>query len=159
MTVVFVTTAPLYAQRSGVPPFSNETAPSPSVLPPSADEFSSIEPSRPIEAEVYPYKDRPLRDPFWTVGYFPQAWGQDLQPNKRVNSVSEWRIPTSQIKVSGVSRMGRRVMAIINGELKQVGEVIEISYLGKFFQWKIIEIQSDGNVRFERYQIVNDTPR
>ena len=55
--------------------------------------------------------------------------------------------------------MGRRVMAIINGELKQVGEVIEISYLGKFFQWKIIEIQSDGNVRFERYQIVNDTPR
>jgi len=138
---------------------ADETAQAPRVRPPSEGDFPSAEPSVPIESKVFPYKDHPLRDPFWTVGYFPVKWGEELQPKKMVSSASEWRIPTSQIQVSGVSRMGSRVMAIINGELKKVGDIVEVSYFGKIFQWKIGEIQSDGSVRFDRYQIVNDTPR
>ena len=157
--VIFVAVSPTHAQISGLPPFSTETDRPPSVAPSSSADFQQIEPRKPIEAKIFPYKDRPLRDPFWTVGYFPAKWGEELKPKKQMSSASEWRIPTSQIEVSGVSRMGSRVMAIINGELKQVGDVVEISYLGKIFQWKIAEINPDGNVRFERHKIITDTPR
>lgn len=158
-TVIFSAVAPLYAQTSGVPPFLDEAEKPHFIRPSSAGDSPSIEPSAPIESKIFPYKARPLRDPFWTVGYFPAKWGEELNPKKRRSSVSEWRIPTSQIQISGVSRMGNRIMAIINGELKKVGDIVEIPYLGKIFQWKVSEIQSDGNVRFDRYEIVNDTPR
>lgn len=115
--------------------------------------------ARPIETETFPYADRPLRDPFWTIGYFPAGWGAKPEPEKQTTSASEWRIPTSQIEISGVSRMGSHVVAIINGELRQVGDLVEISYLGKKFQWKVSEIQADGNVSFERHRISNDTSR
>ncbi len=156
---VFVAVSPLQAQVAGLPPFVDDSEQPPSIAPASSGDFPKMKPPKPIESKIFPYKDRPLRDPFWTVGYFPAKWGEDRKPKKQMSSASEWRIPTSQITVSGVSRMGDRVMAIINGELKQVGELVEISYLGKIFQWKVSEIQSDGNVRFDRYQIVSDTPR
>ncbi len=162
LAAIFAVSAPAYAQPSGLPPFSDKIkkpssrAPS---LPPSSDDFSPSEKQEPIEAKIFPYKNRPLRDPFWTVGYFPPQWGVEHKPKMQSTSASEWRIPMSQIEVSGVSRMGDRVMAIINGDLKEVGDLVEIFYLGKIFQWKVSGIQTDGNVRFDRYKIINDTPR
>lgn len=156
---IFVTTTPLHAQGPGR---SNEnaqrsssTAGSPLVSPHS---LPPVQTQEPLNAAEFPYKKRPLRDPFWTVGYFPTEWGIELQPQKQKEvSDSEWQIPTSQLEVSGVSRMGSRVLAIVNNELKKVGDVVEITYLGKVFQWKVGEIQADGNVRFERHQIINES--
>jgi hypothetical protein len=150
-----------YAQRSGLPPISEKTAKKPSVAQPSvvpAGDLPPAEKSNPIETKMFPYAEDPLRDPFWKVGYFPAEWGMKREIENQEVSASAWRIPTSQIEISGVSRMGARVMAIINGELKQVGDVVQIFYLGKIFQWKIREIQADGNVSFDRYKIINDTP-
>jgi len=157
--VIFAAVSPIHAQMDVLPPFLDESKQPPFAAPESSADFLQIEPSKPIENKIFPYKNRPLRDPFWTVGYFPTKWGEELKPKKKMSSASEWRIPTSQITVSGVSRMGSRVMAIINGELKQVGDIVEVSYLGKIFQWKVSEIQPDGNVRFDRSQVVSDTPR
>ncbi len=159
---VFANLAPVVAQISGMPPISDEAAQRPSGVPSALFAQSGLptaEMPKPLEAQTFPYADRPLRDPFWTVGYFPSQWGEDLKPQKQKTSASEWRIPTSQIEISGVSSMGTRVMAIINGELKKVGDIVEIFYLGKVFQWKVSEIQADGNVSFDRYQIINDSPR
>jgi len=155
----FAAVAPLYAQTPGMPPFSDETGQSPSAASSSSvatNGLPPIETPKPLEAEIFPYKERPLRDPFWTVGYFPPQWGEERLP-KRAVSASEWRIPTSQLEVSGVSRMGDRVMAIVNNDLKKVGDVVEIAYLGKVFQWKVSDIQADGNVRFDRHQIINES--
>ncbi len=153
---------PLHAQGPGLPPgFSVEegqkpaAAPAPALRVPSGG-FPPAEPLKLLETKTFPYQDSPLRDPFWAVGYFPAQWGAKPEPEKQKLSASEWRVPTSQIKVSGVSRMGGRVMAIINGDLKKVGDVIEIAYLGKVFQWKVAQIQPDGNVQFERHEIITD---
>ena len=159
--LLFAGVATLYAQRSGRPSSSEKTPNKPSVAQPSvvpSSEFPSVEKSIPIETKMFPYAENPLRDPFWKVGYFPVQWGVKRELESQKVSASAWRIPTSQIEISGVSRMGARVMAIINGELKQVGDVVQIFYLGKIFQWKIKEIHADGNVSFDRYNIINDTP-
>lgn len=149
------------AQMPGIPPVSDDRPQKSADLPPFFAATSGQPPTempRTAETQTFPYADRPLRDPFWAVGYFPAEWGAKLEPEKQKTSASEWRIPKSQIEISGVSSMGSRVVAIINGELKKVGDIVEISYLGKIFQWKVSEIQADGNVSFERYQIINDTP-
>ncbi len=157
---VFTTLSPVHAQSPELPPFSGEAGQPPSAQwhpAAGARNFPSAEPLKPIKAESFPYRGRLLRDPFWTVGYYPPQWGAELKPEKQKMSTSEWRIPTSQIEVSGVSRMGERVMAIVNGELKKVNDVVEISYLGKTFQWKVGEIQEGGNVRLDRHQIINES--
>jgi len=159
--LLFASVAISYAQRSGLPPISEKTAKKPSVAQPSvvpSGDLPPAEKSIPIETKIFPYAEDPLRDPFWKVGYFPVQWGMKRDLENQQVSASEWRIPTSQIEISGVSRMGARVMAIINGELKQAGDVVQIFYLGKIFQWKIREISADGNVSFDRYKIINDTP-
>ena len=159
-TAGLMTLSSLSAQVPGVPPsLSDAAAPASSLAPANLDAprgLPPVETLQSIEPETFPYKERPLRDPFWTVGYYPPQWGVELLPQKAV-SASEWRIPTSQLEVSGVSRMGSRVMAIVNNELKKAGDVVEVSYLGKIFQWKVGEIQADGNVRFDRYQIINES--
>lgn len=150
-----------HAQMSALPPTPTGTtrrlAPPP-VLQDAPRGLPPIKTLQPLESEVFPYNDRPLRDPFWKVGYFPPEWGVKEKPHDQMISASEWQAPLSQIEISGVSRMGDRVVALINGELKTVGDIVEVSYLGKIFQWKIGEIKPDGNVRFDRHQIVNDTP-
>ena len=152
----------VYAQGTGMLPGlsakdaqrPSSTARCPRVLPHGLPPVQTLVP---LDAKKFPYNKRPLRDPFWTVGYFPPQWGVELKPEQQKEmSDSEWKIPTSQLEVSGVSRMGSRVLAIVNNELKKVGDVVEISYLGKIYQWKIGDIQADGDVRFDRHQIIND---
>jgi hypothetical protein len=101
---------------------------------------------------------KPLRDPFWEVGYFPSGWGSDQGAAEKKLSTEEWDAPAAQLKVNGVSRMGNRVMALINGTLYSSGDVVEIVHRGKIFQWKIAEIKSNGDVQFERHKISSNTP-
>jgi len=101
----------------------------------------------------------PLRDPFWEVGYFPSGWGSDQGSAEKKLFTEEWDAPAAQLKVNGVSRMGKRVMALINGTLYSSGDLVEVVHRGKTFQWKIAQIKPDGTVQFERHKIITDTPR
>ncbi len=101
----------------------------------------------------------PLRDPFWKVGYFPTGWGTEPGVVEEKLTTEEWDAPAALLKVNGVSRMGKRVMALVNGKLYSTGDFVEIVHLGKTFQWRIAKIKPDGTIQFERHKIVTDTPR
>jgi len=113
----------------------------------------------PLEEAMFPFAGKPLRDPFWPVGYFPTEWGKKEKPEEQKFSTSAWRAPAARLQVRGVSRMGDRVMAFINGELYSPGDVVEVLHHGKAFQWKVAEIKPDGKVQFDRYKIISDTSR
>ena len=102
-----------------------------------------------------PFSLEPLRDPFWPVGFFPENWQAD-EPDENApspTSGSDWDAPAAQIRVTGTSRMDDKTVAIINGDLKEVGDSVEVSYGGRIYQWKLKEINASGKVRLERVSI------
>ncbi|MDK2857451.1 MAG: hypothetical protein PWQ29_184 [Verrucomicrobiota bacterium] len=101
----------------------------------------------------------PLRDPFWPVGYFPENWQAEKNGEDDSSAVvSDWAAPAALIRVNGTSRMGSQTAAIINGEVKSVGDFIEIHYSGKTYQWKLIDIQPGGKVKLERIAVKDSSP-
>lgn len=95
---------------------------------------------------------RPLRDPFWPVGYFPENWQKNTPENDKPTPTfgSDWDMPTSMIRVTGTSRLGDKGVAIINGDLKEVGDFVEISYSGRIYQWKLKKINARGMIQLDR---------
>ena len=92
-----------------------------------------------------------LRDPFWPVGFFPQDW----QQKSSVQSASDvagsgWKSAFAKLRVSGTSRLGDRTAAIVNGELKNIGEQVEVSYEGRIYQWEIVGIDATGQIQVKR---------
>lgn len=101
------------------------------------------------------YAQEPLRDPFWPVGYFPENWKTD-QPMAEIASAtsgSGWDAPTALLNVSGTSRMGDKAVAIINGDLKEIGDAVEVSHNGRVYQWILKDVDASGKVRLERVGI------
>lgn len=109
-----------------------------------------------VENEEYPLE--PLRDPFWPVGYYPENWkaGHSASGDENL-AVSDWDIPASMIRVNGASRMGDQTAAIINGQVKGIGDLVEIHYKGRIYQWKLTDVQPSGKVRLERFAVKNET--
>ncbi len=97
----------------------------------------------------------PLRDPFWPVGYFPKDWQADNPEEEKqlMTSGSDWDGPAALLHVSGTSQMGAKTVALINGDLKEVGDSVEVSYGGRIYQWKLKEVKASGKVRLERVDI------
>jgi len=98
----------------------------------------------------------PLRDPFWPVGYFPEDWqmsGSEPEEEQTEVSESNWDGPAAQIRVTGTSRMDDKSVAIINGDIKEVGDFIEVSYSGQIYQWKLKKIDASGQVFLDRVGI------
>jgi len=101
------------------------------------------------------YSMEPLRDPFWPVGYFPDNWKTD-QPTAEspaFTASSDWDAPMALVRISGTSQMGGKAVAIINGDLKEIGDFVEVRYNGRVYQWKLKDINSSGKVRLERIGI------
>jgi len=100
-----------------------------------------------------------LRDPFWPVGYFPDGWltGEEQENEPSPTTGSDWDAPAALIRVTGTSRMGDKTVAIINGDLKEEGDLIQVSYSGRVFQWKLTGVKASGKVSLERVGISNGT--
>ena len=94
----------------------------------------------------------PLRDPFWPIGYFPKGWKSDPVNSKVSDSMSgsDWDAPAAKIRISGTSWMGDQTVAIINGDLKEVGDLIAVEHNGRTYQWILRGVKSNGKVSLER---------
>ena len=109
-------------------------------------------------AEEYDLK--PLRDPFWPVGYFPENWQSD-KPGTPVETAtqinSDWSAPESQLRVTATSRMGNKAAAIINGQIKEEGDVIEMIHNNRVYKWKLSKVNSNGTIGLDRLEVSNRT--
>ncbi len=102
-----------------------------------------------------PVAVKPARDPFWPVGYQaqkdePQA---EVMPQPAVSQKSDedWRAAMKLVMVSGVSQRGvSEYCAVINGELKVVGERITVSFNGAEFSWTVAAIAPPASIKLRR---------
>ncbi len=99
----------------------------------------------------------PLRDPLWPVGYLPDGWktGRSDAADQASVSGSDWDAPAAMIRVSGTSSMGDQLVAIINGEIKEVGDLIQVQYNGRTYKWTLKGVKSNGKVTLQRVGISN----
>lgn len=95
-----------------------------------------------------------LRDPFWPIGFFPPDW-QKEKPAQTAGGLdaSGWKAASGKIRISAASRLGEKTAAIVNGELKSVGDQIEILHEGRIYQWQIIGIDAAGQVQLKKQSI------
>lgn len=103
----------------------------------------------------------PLRDPFWPVGYFPEDWksgkGGDFSASSAAPVDSDWTVPESLIQVTATSRMGNKAAAIINGQIKEEGDVIEMIHNNRIYSWKLRKVNSNGTIGLDRLEVNNRT--
>jgi hypothetical protein len=92
-----------------------------------------------------------LRDPLWPIGFFPEGWQKKTSAQGESDlDGSGWKAAADKIRISGTSRLGGRTAAIINGELKGVGDQIEVSHAGKTYQWLITGIDAEGRIQLKK---------
>jgi hypothetical protein len=105
-------------------------------------------------SQNFPFAAERLRNPFWPVDYQPDSWAK-IEDGARSQPAddSNWDGPAAQLRVSGTSQMGSRLVAIVNDEIKSIGELVEVHYSGSVYQWKVQDIQADGTVNLERYAV------
>ena len=93
------------------------------------------------------------RDPFWPVGYESKqaknAKGIKV-PQKAKGSI-DWNRAMKQVVINGVSsRAEGEYVAVINNEVKSVGESVSIQYGGTRYTWKVDSITPPGSVKLLR---------
>ncbi len=123
------------------------------VAAPATPTILSKLPVKPKE-EVFSREEQELlRDPFWSVGFYPEGWQKKKNSQGSAElDASGWNAAIGKMKISGTSQLGTRTMAIVNGELKSVGDLIEVLVEGKPYQWQIIKIESDGQVQLKKME-------
>jgi hypothetical protein len=96
------------------------------------------------------------RDPFWPVGYKPE------QPQDKVDvarqqmlvgatGTTDWNIAMNQVVINGVSsRGGNEYIAVINNEVKAVGETVSMWFGGTQYTWQVESIAPPGSVKLRR---------
>ena len=100
------------------------------------------------------FKLKPLRDPFWPVDYYPDAWTQSATTSSQepVEANSDWVAAEQTIQVTGTSRMGDQTAAIINNQIKGEGDLIEVVYKKRTYKWKVRKVSSNGTISLDRLE-------
>jgi hypothetical protein len=99
------------------------------------------------------------RDPFWPVGYVPEriknAALTDAQKTaKRLDGSKDWNSAMKQIVINGISsRANDEFIAVINGQIKSVGEHISVTQGGSVFTWAVDSIAPPGSVKLRRVSV------
>ncbi|MEI7850864.1 MAG: hypothetical protein WCH86_03445 [Kiritimatiellales bacterium] len=122
---------------------------------PSAEKASagkSVPSSAPGKETTEKPEQELLRDPFWAIGFFPPNWQKkaNIQSQSGAGDAGGWTAASAGLKISGTSRLGDRTVAIINGEMKSVGEQVEVLHEGKMYQWEIIGIGANGQIQLKK---------
>lgn len=93
------------------------------------------------------------RDPFWPVGYQVKSANNSTKTtvNKTEKGEVDWNEAMKQVIINGVSsRAGDEYIAVINNEVKNLGESVSIWYGGSRYTWTVDSIAPPGAVKLRR---------
>ncbi len=96
------------------------------------------------------------RDPFWPVGYTPEGEGDptEITPKQGVGSSDDWDEAMKQVIINGVSsRADNEYIAVINNEVKSVGESVSAWLGGTRYTWVVDSITPPGSVKLRRHAV------
>ena len=96
------------------------------------------------------------RDPFWPIGYTPE-WvienASSGQPSVLKGSAGKinWDEAMKRISIQGVSsKAGNEFFAIVNGEVKCVGDTVSLKFNDLNYTWIIESILPPNSVKMRR---------
>ncbi len=97
----------------------------------------------------------PKRDPFWPVGYLPESIRRaEAEKNQEVVAPmvsNNWNEAMKKVVINGVSsRADNEFFAVINGQVKTVGDAISLSHEGTIYTWAVDSINPPGSVKLRR---------
>lgn len=95
------------------------------------------------------------RDPFWPVGYAPKRVVEEKTNGEEAavekNGSTDWDKAMKQVSIQGISsRAGSESFAVINGNIKCVGESISIRVDDVNYTWLIESIAPPSSVKLRR---------
>jgi len=95
------------------------------------------------------------RDPFWPVGYVPESVRaaqeeSKSKPEKKPANKKGWNDAMKKVVINGVSSADNDFYAVINGEIKKVGDTISVNYEGTVYTWAVDGIKPPSSVRLRR---------
>ena len=96
------------------------------------------------------------RDPFWPVGYVPESVKKAIAARDKPNSVrptvaNNWSTAMKKIAINGVSsRANNEFFAVINGQVKSVGDTVTVNLDGLVYTWAVESIKPPGSVKLRR---------
>ena len=95
------------------------------------------------------------RDPFWPVGHTPkQIENSALAEKPQVKGGIDWDKAMKKVVINGVSsRADNEYVAVINNEVKSVGESVSMQYGGARYTWTVESITPPGSVKLRRHTV------
>ena len=96
------------------------------------------------------------RDPFWPVGYVPERVKKAIATQGKPTAVrptvaNDWSRAMKKIAINGVSsRASNEFFAVINGQVKSVGDTVTVNHDGMVYTWAVESIKPPGSVKLRR---------
>jgi len=95
------------------------------------------------------------RDPFWPVGYAPKIIKSVMPkgtPEQGVAKVdNSWNEAMKKVVINGVSSRAKNAYcAVINGQVKSVGDTVTINHGGTIYTWAVDGIEPPSSVKLRR---------
>ena len=96
------------------------------------------------------------RDPFWPVGYMPKQTFRSVsqQGSPKVTPLNSWNEAMKKVVINGVSsRTDNEFFAVINGDVKRVGDTVSVRLGSSVYTWAVDGIESPGSVKLRRLSV------
>jgi hypothetical protein len=95
------------------------------------------------------------RDPFWPVGYVPENLKKAAVENDQIVTApavnNNWNEAMKKVVINGVSsRSDDEFFAVINGQVKSVGDTVTLNHEGTVYTWAVDSINPPGSVKLRR---------
>ena len=95
------------------------------------------------------------RDPFWPVGYMPKITTSVIPIDSSVQSLTKvdnsWNEAMKKVVINGVSSRAKNAYcAVINGQVKSVGDTVTINHGGTIYTWAVDGIEPPSSVKLRR---------
>lgn len=95
------------------------------------------------------------RDPFWPVGYTPKVIKSVIPEDHSKQSAAtvdnSWQEAMKKVVINGVSsRAQNAYFAIINDQIKRIGDTVTINHGGTIYTWAVDGIEPPGSVKLRR---------